>query len=453
MNKPLQCGAAMRIITPPPELLRRLRGLGNRRFAGVLDDLFVRVIALEQNGKPLLLVSFDLTCPPAAQKNMQALQRETGVPPERILFFAIHTHAAPVTEFCLEPWANEVPRAALEATEEYQALLTDCLLQAAAEALAGLQPARIGWGFGQSRINVNRFQNYYVAEGQQQHTVVGLGADPAAPADPTLFALRAETEAGQPIAFFLNYPMHNVVTIWNDLDGAGGVGLSSDVGGNTCRLLEQRYPGSVALWSSGAAADLNPIMLNEIIYPDPLTGRPTQYAVKGVETAQVMCRQLAARHFADVLQVLKTVQCAPLAGELGGAVEVCATPGCRCTSKKGEPWVFETGPNVPQHTIRLHLVKLGPLGLLGMSGELYSSLWPGLWQAASLPLVLITHEARGLSNCHYIFDDDILARAASSGGMAMVPGYTALRNQPGLVLPALQTQVRRLVARLEQEQT
>jgi hypothetical protein len=45
MNQ-LFCGAARECITPPGELLPDLRGLMDRPFGGVLDDLFVRVLAL-----------------------------------------------------------------------------------------------------------------------------------------------------------------------------------------------------------------------------------------------------------------------------------------------------------------------------------------------------------------------------------------------------------------------
>ena len=42
----LFCGAAKNIITPSSDLLPDLRGLMDRHFGGVLDDLYVRVIAL-----------------------------------------------------------------------------------------------------------------------------------------------------------------------------------------------------------------------------------------------------------------------------------------------------------------------------------------------------------------------------------------------------------------------
>lgn len=48
----LFCGAAVRLITPPPALLKELRGLGGRRFSGqVVSDLHLRLLALQTGEK------------------------------------------------------------------------------------------------------------------------------------------------------------------------------------------------------------------------------------------------------------------------------------------------------------------------------------------------------------------------------------------------------------------
>ena len=47
MDNQLYCGAAREIITPPKNLLKNLRGLMDSRFGGIVDDLYVRAVALE----------------------------------------------------------------------------------------------------------------------------------------------------------------------------------------------------------------------------------------------------------------------------------------------------------------------------------------------------------------------------------------------------------------------
>ncbi len=118
--------------------------------------------------------------------------------------------------------------------------------------------------------------------------------------------LKFEDLDGAPIAFFMNYAVHCCVMISNPCcDGKAGVG--GDLSGAVCGLLEERFAGSVAVWSSGAAGDVNPVMLNEMYYPDPETGRPAVCLLG--EGALAALRILAGRHYADVLQVERAIEC------------------------------------------------------------------------------------------------------------------------------------------------
>lgn len=234
--------------------------------------------------------------------------------------------------------------------------------------------------------------------------------------------MRVEDEAGAPLAFFVNYPMHNVTTIWNDFDGHGAMGVSGDVGGAVSRMLEAENPGSVAIWSSGAAGDLNPVMLNETILPDPVTGRAYEYSPKGLETALTCLRTVSERHYADIRTLLRTVRCVETDGQAAGAVTWSVTPGCDCIHHPGGALEFVTGPDVPEHTVRVQMVRVGGLTLLGAGAELYSSIGQTMLSAAPRNTVLVTHNASALCSSHYILDDETLARCDASRGCAMVPG-------------------------------
>ena len=252
----LYCGAAKRCITPPVELLPRLVGLKQHRFAGVLDDIHVRAAVFTAGEDSLLLLGFDMTTAPCSEEILNKLVEATGIPEDHIFFYSIHTHAVPFNALDMEERERQSADTLL-ASEAYTQYLYHEAVGAAAEALANRQPARMGWAFGESGVNVCRLQDYlYSDENGEPFTVCNLGADFSRPADHRLFTLRVESLAGEPILFMVNYPMHNVATIWNDLDGEGRMGVSGDIGGNVSRLLELRHPGSVALWQSGAAGDL-----------------------------------------------------------------------------------------------------------------------------------------------------------------------------------------------------
>lgn len=428
----LLCGTAKQRITPPPELLPRLVGLKRRRFAGVLDDLYVRALALGDEEGRALLLSFDMTMAPCTQGFLERLSRETGIPVERILFFSIHTHAVPFNDIDLEG-REEQDGDTLAACREYTVFLHERALRAAKDAAASTIPARMGWAWGESFVNVVRLQEYtYLDEAGRPFPVCNLGADPSRPADRTLFTLRVEDLEGRALAFLVNYAMHNVTTIWNDFDGSGAMGVSGDVGGRVSRLLEEEHPGSVALWSSGAAGDLNPLMLNEAYLPAPRTGRTYFQPVKGINTALYCLQIMSERHCADIKRTLRRVKCNQETGGTAGTVEWSVTPGVDCVRHRGAPPEFRTGPGVPEHTVRLQMVRVGGLTLLGAGAEVYSSVGAEMRAAAPGDTVLITHNASTMCRSHYLLDDETIARCDASRGYAMVPGYDEYRHQPGV---------------------
>ena len=87
-----------------------------------------------------------------------------------------------------------------------------------------------------------------------------------APGDRTVAALRFEDLEGRPIAFFVNYALHCCLMFQNNFDGKGGMGISGDVAGRISTWLEEAYPGTVAIWSSGAAGDVDPVLFNAVLY-------------------------------------------------------------------------------------------------------------------------------------------------------------------------------------------
>ena len=127
----------------------------------------------------------------------------------------------------------------------------------------------------------------------------------------------------------------------------------------------------------------------------------------------MMLNVLAARHYADTLCVLEKITCNEEALKVGGMVKWAEMP-----SKGIEPY-----------RIRVHLMRIGTLGLWGMSGELYSSLGKAVTQALSSGKdIIMNHDASLLANTGYIYDDETLARDREETlpgrrNNEMVPGY------------------------------
>ena len=396
MEHKLLCGAAKRCITPPETLLPRVYGLMGRKFCTVLDDIYLRVIALSDGENRAMIIGFDLDKALRPEENLKALSEATGIPVENILYFGIHTHTAPLGG-PRPPFEAPKDEDTAAATAEYEAFVRENLLTAAKEALAALQPARLGTGRADSYLNVNRNQHYIVTGSDgKEYDLMGLGADPTADVDHSVFVMKIESLEGKTIALLVNYAMHNVVMICNEPYGDGRVGISADVGGNVSRSLEQLY-GGVAVWSSGAAGDANPIMMNQYYYPDPLTGIQCEEKIHDHQAAVGMLKIMAGRHVEDVKGILRTIRCEETAAALGGAVAWSET---------------ETEGDNPPCRIRLQALRVGNLGFMGIGGELYTSL--GRAVRASSPMadtVVINHNVSLLHDSGYIFDDAATARA------------------------------------------
>lgn len=426
MKNQLYCGASRKCITPPAQLLPDLYGLRRQAFGGVLDDIYLRVLALKSGEKTLLFVVYDLDKAPYPRKWIHMLTERFGIPEEQIIYCAIHTHCAPVTD--VRPYEGpnrrwlKSPRQQ-EATTAYEEFLLDRLLKGVQEAINSLRPARFGYSCGESYVNVNRNVDYSSPQGKVCQVGNNFGAD----ADHTLFVGRLEAEDGAPIAFFMNYAVHNCIMHQNTMCD-GKLAITSDLGGNISQKLEKEYPGAVALWTSGAAGDVNPVLMNEVCHPGLDGEGPVTEMLSGDQT--LFLRTMVTRHYADVQDVVRQIRCDSSELELGAQVKWISTPGRRFPEEDQLPEEMRLGDE-PQYCVRLQGVRLGEVIICGVSGELYTSFARQLQaQSPFARTLVINHNACQMANSQYILDDDGIARDAL--------GYNHSFIRPGYVGPALE---------------
>jgi len=92
--------------------------------------------------------------------------------------------------------------------------------------------------------------------------------------------VRVETPAGAPIAVYYNYAVHGVITGTLDM-------ISGDIPGAASRYIEESLGGdAVALWTSGAAGDQNPIYFNQTYELRDI--RIADYARRGEDISNAM---------------------------------------------------------------------------------------------------------------------------------------------------------------------
>ena len=97
----MKAGFARREIIPEASV--PMAGFDARKQSslGVLDTLYVSVLALDDGREPFLFCSFDLL---GAERRLcelfyREMSRRLGLRPERIWVSATHTHSAPSTVF------------------------------------------------------------------------------------------------------------------------------------------------------------------------------------------------------------------------------------------------------------------------------------------------------------------------------------------------------------------
>ena len=388
-NAALQAGAASVDITPSADAALPMSGYADRKegFKGIHDHIYTRAIVFGDGSRFAAVVAWELIGVPNAvwEELSQRIARETGIPAEYLILCAVHDHSAPAP---FGMYGNNSPKSAA-----YTKQVEDATVEAIRKAKENLQPAKIGIGSGKAYVNINR-REYSSDSGWW------LGYNPEGPSDKTVTVIRFDALSGKPIALLINYPVHAVVM------GDENYQISGDLAGATSRYVENYYRGKpedaprgdagvaiqlrpkettenvVALWTSGAAGDQNPISL----------ARGSAFAM--VDALGKILGEEAVR----VAGAIRPTDQA----KIWGKQRVVTCPG-----RKVEPgpmprkeYKWEESDPV---SIRLSLLMINDIALAGVSGEVMTMIHEHLKKkSTSSRPVMVTH-ANGSSG--YIPDD------------------------------------------------
>jgi hypothetical protein len=230
------------------------------RYANrVLDPLHARALVLDDGRVKLAIVVVDtlLMSRELIDSAKQRAAKSTGIPADRMLVCATHTHSAPSVVGALGTGVDP----------PYTKLLAGRIVEAIERAAKNLAPAKIGWAVADApdetncrrwikrpdRIGEDPFGQRTVRAmmhpGYQNPDYIG----PAGPKDPALTVLAVQSPDGQPVALLANYSMHYF----------GAEPVSADYFGRFCvqiaRLIgaDRSSPQFVAMMSQGTAGDLH----------------------------------------------------------------------------------------------------------------------------------------------------------------------------------------------------
>ncbi|WP_064197658.1 MULTISPECIES: neutral/alkaline non-lysosomal ceramidase N-terminal domain-containing protein [Emticicia] len=245
----LKVGAAKIDITP--ELSELPSG-----FLGIYDRIHSRAIVIADQNKTVALVTLDVGAIPneMAKSLLEKIATQTGIPTTNIMLTATHTHSVPFRI----------------GGEAFEAKVVNSVKQAKDK----LQPAKIGYGEGVSYINVNR----NIIDPKTRRWWEGPNYD--GPSDKTVAVVTFETLDGKPIAVHYNYAMHAVTVGMLDM-------VSGDAPGTTSKYIEDTFDDKiVAVWSTGACGDQNPIYFQQTY--DLREIRIKEYASRGIDISNKM---------------------------------------------------------------------------------------------------------------------------------------------------------------------
>ena len=338
----MQCGMKL-----PPD---RTRGA----VVGVHDPLYARAIVVDNGSNRVALVVIDNLLVPKPQELSKLVTTDLGIPPEHLMLAATHLHNNADLPFLGRP-------AEVTNWTPYYDVIKAGVVEAARQAKAHLQPARMGFGTGKAYVNVNRDEPYVVGNRNEllDHRY-GLGANPDRPSDKTVAVLKFESLSGDPIAILINYAVHAVVLMSARTKGEQRE-VSADLPGATCRLVEEFYKNKpVAVWTSGAAGDQNPQYM--VAHGRP--GLPGfDMGAAGYAVLEVQSRRLAEEAFL----VATAVQATTSKAHLWGGRKTVSWPGQRMTRVRNT-WKYTT-EEAPPVDISLSMLVLGDIALAGVGGE------------------------------------------------------------------------------------
>jgi hypothetical protein len=385
---PLRAGAAKVDITPSPgELPKNSRG--------ILDRLYARAIVLENGASTAALITIDAGAVPDAlwQAVTARIEKELKIPAASVLLTATHTHSA----------------GGQRGPDYVQKIVESVRI-----AQQRLRPARMGYGTGVSYINVNR----QIIDPKTSRWWEGPNYE--GPSDKTVAVIRFDTTDGSPIAAYYNYAVHAVIT--GQLDQ-----VSSDIPGAASRYIEDSFDDNVvALWSSGAAGDQNPIYYQQTY--DLRDIRTKDYATRGIDignamppggegldrnnptVARLMNQQrqmvLSMGQFLgeEVLQVIRGIERMDTAVPISGSFTTISCPGRERTNqgRAGFEGTYKEGSPVE---IRLGLLRIGDVMIGAVNAEVFNPIAQRLKHESPYKATMMATLTNGAARSGYIPDD------------------------------------------------
>ena len=387
-NLSFRAGAAKVDVTPLESELPE-------NIEGILDRLYSMAIVIDNGVTSAALITVDTGIIPETlwQSLTQRIEKELGIPSQNVLLTATHTHSAP-----MKPGRD----------------FEEKIFSSVKKAQEQLRPARIGYGTGVSYLNVNR----NIIDPKTRRWSEGPNYE--GPSDKTVAVVKFETTDGQPIAVYYNYAMHAVTV--GQLDQ-----VSADAPGAASRYIEDSFDDKiVAVWSTGACGDQNPIYFRQTF--DLREIRIKEYAKRGIDISNAMppggqgldkkdptvmklmnqqkqmilsMGQLLGE---EVIHVMRGIERMSGAGKIFGSQKMVSFPG-RDRTNTGRAGIEGTYKDGKPVELRLGLLLIDDIAFGTVNAEVFNLIAQRLKKESPLARTMMVTLTNGWANSGYIPND------------------------------------------------
>jgi len=376
-GKDLRAGAFAIDITPTKLPVPISGGILPRFTSDVNDPLHARCLVLDDGEGQIAIVIVDilLISREQADKAKELASRTTGIPANRILIAATHTHSAPAV----------MAAHATDPDEDYAAFMVAQIAKGIARAQEDLRPARIGWAMGKDDKNV--FCRRYLMKPGTAATnpFSGTENDQAlmnpghtnpnkiartGPADTDVAVLSVQSQDGEPIALLSNYSTHYV----------GAPPISADYFAVFCEKIAEKIgakgvsPPFVAMLSNGTSGDANCIDFDR-----PERRKFDRFTV-AEDVAQAAFEAYQTIRYYDWVPLVIEERLLTLGVRMPGEDEVAKANAVMAGLPEGRPrnitesYARETvllSQMPPTRELKLQAVRIGELGITALPCEAF----------------------------------------------------------------------------------
>jgi neutral ceramidase len=384
-KKSFRAGAHAMDITPRKFPVSVNGGMTDRQATRAHDPLHARCLVLDDGRMRIAIVVCDSCMIPREimDEAKRRAGKRTGIPPERMLISATHTHEAPTVAGVFQS----------EPDRDYQEFLTEHIAQGIARAAENLAPARIGWAVGRDATQVYN-RRWKMRPGMVPPDPFGRQTDrvrmnpgyqapgliePAGPIDPDVSILSVQGTNGRPIALLANYSLHyvgDVPPLSADYFGAFAERMTDMLG---ARNLQ---PAFVGIMSNGTSGNIN-----NINFAGPAPKRQIEFAQSRLVADSVARAAMAAyktikhRDHVELAMAQKEIELGvrlPTPANLERARDILArAPRGRPLQTLPEIYARETvllAKYPPTVKVIVQAIRVGELGIVACPCETFAEI-------------------------------------------------------------------------------